>query len=268
MKKISALLAFVALAFTELVFANAVATTVTGNVTVQTGTAAARPLRLGDQVRQGDTVSTGAGSAVVLKFDDGQVAALTANSRMSVSTYRYDAQARSGNVLLSLIDGGMRAVTGLIGRNSPQNVSYRAATATIGIRGTDVTIAVAGNDVVVKVTEGTISFTYMGKTVEVPNGQGVRARPDGTFTQADAKTIAQGAPAAIVTAFGNVDALATAIAQANTGPRSGQQGQQGQPGQEGQVPGQQGQSGTGNTPGTGTGSGGGAGGGTGSPSKP
>jgi hypothetical protein len=265
MKKITALLAFVALAFTELVFANAVATTVTGNVTVQTGSAAARPLRLGDQVRQGDTVSTGANSAVVLKFDDGQVAALTANSRMAVSTYQYNAQSRTGNVLLSLIDGGMRAVTGLIGRNSPQNVSYRAATATIGIRGTDVTIATSGGDVVIKVTEGSISFTFQGKTVTVPAGEGVRARSDGTFSQGAAQAIAQGAPAAIVQAFGNVDALASAIQQANTGPRSGQQGQ---PGQEGQVPGQQGQSGTGNTPGTGTGSGGGAGGGTGSPSKP
>src|SRR5688572_30184983 len=128
MKKISALLAFMALAFTELVFANAVATTVTGNVSVQTGTASARPLRLGDEVRQGDTVSTGAGSAVVLKFDDGQIAALTANSRMAISRYQYNTQARTGNVLLSLIDGGMRTITGLIGRNSPQNVSYRAAT--------------------------------------------------------------------------------------------------------------------------------------------
>jgi hypothetical protein len=258
MKKISALLAFMALAFTELVFANAVATTVTGNVTVNTGTASARPLRLGDQVRQGDTVSTGAASAVVLKFDDGQVAALTANSRMTISTYQYNPQSRTGSVLLSLIDGGMRAVTGLIGRNSPQNVSYRAATATIGIRGTDVVIATSGGDVVIKVTEGSISFTFQGKTVEVPAGQGVRARADGTFSQGAASAIAQGAPAAIVTAVGGVDALAAQIAAAQPGqPRSGQPGQPGQPSPGDPPPGQ---TGTGSSPSTGAGSGSGGGG--------
>lgn len=254
MKKMSALLAFLALALTELVFANAVVTTLTGNVSVSTGAAAARPLRLGDQVRQGDTVSTGAGSSVVLKFDDGQVAALTANSRMTVSTYQYNASARTGNVLLSLVEGGMRAVTGLIGRNSPTNVSYRAATATIGIRGTDVTIATAGGNVVVTVTEGAISFSFAGKTISIPAGQGVNARTDGTFQTGAAAQIVSQAPPAIIQAIGGVEALNSAIQQAAAGqPRSGQPGQtEGQPGP---------QSGTGSTPGTGTGSGG-AGGGT------
>lgn len=258
MNKISALLAFVALAFTELVFANAVVTTLNGTVSVQTGAAASRPLRLGDQVRQGDTVSTGSGSSVVLKFDDGQVAALTANSRMTVSTYQYNAQARTGNVLLSLVEGGMRAVTGLIGRSRPENVSYRAATATIGIRGTDVTIATAGGNVVVTVTEGAISFTFGGKTISIPAGQGVNARTDGTFQTGAAAQIVQQAPPAIVQAIGGVEALNNAIQQAAAGqPRSGQQGQtEGQQGQQSQP-----QSGTGSTPGTGTGSGG-AGGGT------
>ena len=139
MKRIAVLLAFVAFAFTEMVFASAVATAITGNTSVQTGTAPTRPLRTGDRVNQGDTVITGAASSAVLKFDDGQVAALTANSRMTITTYSYQPQAQRGNVLLSLVNGGMRFITGLIGKNTPQNVGLRAATATIGIRGTDIT---------------------------------------------------------------------------------------------------------------------------------
>src|SRR5689334_20644187 len=183
MKKIAVLLALFALAFTELVFASAVVTSVTGSAQVQVGTSPARPLREGDRVNQGDTVSTGAASSIVLRFDDGQVTALTANSRMTVTNYQYNPQSGSGSMLLSLIDGGMRAITGLIGKNSPDKVAYRAATATIGIRGTDVTIVTAAGNVVVSVTDGAIAFTFNGQTVTIPAGQAVHARPDGTFSR-------------------------------------------------------------------------------------
>jgi hypothetical protein len=257
MKKLSALLGFVVLALTELVFANAVATNVTGNVTVQTGSAAGRQVRLGDEVRQGDTVVTGAGSSLVLKFDDGLVAALTANSRMTITNYQYNPQARTGNILLSLVNGGMRAVTGLIGRNSPQNVSYRAASATIGIRGTDVIIGTDGGNVVVKVVEGAISFTFQGKTINVPAGQGVNANANGTFNTGAADAIAKQAPQSVLDAVGGVEKLSALISQAQPGqPRSGTDSQL--------------QSGTSviSTPSTGTTTGSGSGGGTGSPSRP
>ena len=139
MKKLSLLLALMALLFTDLAAAaGAVVSSLTGTVQAQTGSAAPRVLRQGDQVVQGDTVSTGPRSSVVLKFDDGQIAALTADSRMQVTAYTYNPQAQSGNVLLSLVVGGMRAITGLIGHNNTQNVGYRAATATIGIRGSNI----------------------------------------------------------------------------------------------------------------------------------
>lgn len=226
MRKISVLLALMALFFADLALAaSAVATSVTGNVQVKAGTAAARPIRQGDEVNQGDTVSTGPGSSVVLKFDDGQIAALTANSRMTITAYQYNPQAGTGNVLLSLIDGGMRAITGLIGRRSPNQVAYRAATATIGIRGTDVTIATAGGDVVVTVTEGAISFTFAGQTITVPAGQGVNAKTDGTFQQAAAAQILAQIPPALAAAIGGLQGLTNAINQAAPGtPRTGDTG--------------------------------------------
>ncbi len=191
MKMISVVFGLAALLLAELVFANAVATSVSGTVQVATGTAAPRAVRQGDIVRQGDTITTGGGSSVVLRFDDGQVAALTANSRLAITTYSYNAQAQTGNVLLSLFDGGMRAITGLIGRRQPQQVAYRAATATIGIRGTDVTLVTIAGNVVVTVTEGEISFTFAGQTITIPAGQGVNARTDGTFQRGAASQIAQ-----------------------------------------------------------------------------
>ena len=192
MRKIGVMFfAIAAILANGLAFAAAVVTSVTGTAQAVSGTSAARTLRPGDQVVQGDAVSTGAASSVVLRFEDGHVAALSANSRLLVSTYNYNTVApERSNVLLSLVSGGMRAITGLIGRRTPQQVAYRAANATIGIRGTDVTLVTDGGNVVVSVTAGQISFAFGGQTINVPAGQGVNATKDGKFQQVAAEAIA------------------------------------------------------------------------------
>jgi hypothetical protein len=217
MNKASALIAVIALFFAGLVWANtAVVTAASGTASVQTGNGPARTLRVGDQVRQGDTLFTARASSVVLKFDDGQIAALTANSRMTITAYRYEPSSGSGSVLLSLVTGGMRAITGLIGRRSPENVAYRAATATIGIRGTDVTIATDGGNVVVTVTEGAVSFTFNGRTIEIQAGEGVNARLDGTFQRGAADEILARISPELASAIGGIRGLDNAIRDAAT----------------------------------------------------
>jgi hypothetical protein len=168
-KKLSVLFAFVALLFAQFALAQGfgVVTNLVGMANVQTGRDTPRALRMGDEVRQGDTISTGANSSVVLKFDDGEVAALTQNSRMTITAYQYEHTSGNGNILLSLVTGGMRAITGLLGHAHPDRVAYRAATATIGIRGTDVSWATDGQDVVVAVNSGTITLTVAGQKVEI-----------------------------------------------------------------------------------------------------
>lgn len=119
------------------------------------GAGAPRTLKQGDTVNQGETVSTGANSSIVLTFQDGQVVALTANSRLAVNTYSYNKEKPAeSNVLLNLAQGGMRAITGLIGKARPTAVAYRAGNATIGIRGTDLEVGVGGDDLYVIAKEG------------------------------------------------------------------------------------------------------------------
>ena len=207
---------------TGLVFANATAFSVSGNVSAQTGTAAPRVVRQGDTVRTGDTVSTGPGSSAVLRFEDGEIAALSANSRMYIQAFEYNPQAKTGNIVLNLLRGGMRAVTGLIGRTQPTRVTYKAGNYTIGIRGTDVEIATDGGNVVVTVTEGLISFTFGTQTITVPAGDGVNARTDGTFQQAAIATIIQqlqatAAGQALLNSLGGIPALTGAVGQAAAG---------------------------------------------------
>ena len=157
----------------------------TGTATATAATAAgapaavARSLRKGDTVNQSDSITTGEASTLVLRFQDGQIAALSARSTLAITTYAYNAAepARS-NVLLSLVNGGMRAITGLIGQARPQAVAYRAGNATIGIRGTDVTMAIlpganaGATTIAVTVNAGRIAFTLNGVTLIIPVGSG------------------------------------------------------------------------------------------------
>jgi hypothetical protein len=230
-KTLSILLALMALAFTQLADASAFVTSVAGTARVQSGQAAPRLLRQGDEVVQGDTISTGPNSSVVLKFDDGQVTALTSNSRMQVTAYEYDSQAKTGNMLLSLFVGGMRAITGLIGHAQPDKVKYRVATATIGIRGSEGIMATDGTNVVLTVLTGEFVFTFQGQTVSVPAGEGANATAAG-ISLATAQQIFESLPQDFRDAIQDAQSLQNAINAAQPGvPRQvipGQQGFQGQ----------------------------------------
>jgi len=140
----------------ELALAQAATvSSLTGTAQATPGAGAVRNLKQGDAVNQGDTVSTGAASSIVLTFDDGQIVALTANSRLAVNNYSYNkAEPAKSNILLNLAQGGMRAITGLIGKARPQAVAYRAGNATIGIRGTDLEVGADEDDLYVIARDG------------------------------------------------------------------------------------------------------------------
>lgn len=214
MRTIATLLALATLFVATLASAaGAVVTSLSGSVQVQAGAAGPRALRVGDEVAQGDTVFTGANSSVVMKFDDGQIAALTANSRMQVSAYSYDPPTQRGSILLSLVVGGMRAITGFIGHNQPNNVRFRAATATIGIRGSDGTIITDGVSVAVTVSEGAFTFTLGTETIVIPAGRGAIGA-NGIITPGTATEIFNRLPANFQSAIGGLEGLTNAINQA------------------------------------------------------
>jgi hypothetical protein len=134
---------------------------------------APRDLRQGDSINQGETVATKAMTTAVIRFEDGQVVALTQNSRFAITNYTYNKmEPAKSNVLFTLLDGGMRAVTGLIGKAKPDNVTYKAANATIGIRGTDVVFAINGNDLVISVVDGKVKFSMGNQSVDIGKQEG------------------------------------------------------------------------------------------------
>ncbi|WP_179958163.1 FecR family protein [Chitinimonas arctica] len=117
-----------------------------GTVTQLAGVLTARKLDggvkiLGMQslVDSGDTLATGVNTYARLKFSDGGELTLRPNTQLRIDDYKFDqAKPQEDNAFFRLVKGGLRAVTGLVGKRSGVD-SYRMATptATIGIRGTN-----------------------------------------------------------------------------------------------------------------------------------
>lgn len=135
-----------------------------------------RKLAIGSTLESGDVVSIGKGAAT-LKFEDGQIVALQENARFSIVSYNYNkARVADSNVVLSLITGGMRFITGVIGGTRREAISLQAGTATIGIRGTDIVMLLdSAGQVLATVQDGVVNFTNQGVTAALNAGQGTIA---------------------------------------------------------------------------------------------
>lgn len=136
-----------------------------GDITATDGQGKKRLVVDGAAVYPGDTVQTGPGAKVVLAFRDESRLTLGANTQFKVESFVYDQKAPSeGRFLVTLLQGSMRALTGLIGKANNRNVGFTTATATIGIRGT-------GLDMDCSTAAACSFFTWLG-TIEVkPNGE-------------------------------------------------------------------------------------------------
>jgi hypothetical protein len=95
-----------------------------------------RVLHRGSLIQQGDKLSTGNNSSSQLRMVDNALIAIRPDSQINFDNYQYSPDTNSGISLLSLLKGGFRTITGLIGQNHKNNYSVKTSVATIGIRGT------------------------------------------------------------------------------------------------------------------------------------
>jgi hypothetical protein len=96
-----------------------------------------RLLGVKSPVAEGETLATEQNTYARLKFEDDAEIVLRPSTQLKIDSYQYrNAQPEKDNALLSLLKGGLRSVTGLLGRRSRDRVKFSTATATIGIRGT------------------------------------------------------------------------------------------------------------------------------------
>lgn len=105
-----------------------------------------QPLQVGSLVESGDTLAVGDKSTLQVRFTDESVVALRANSQFKIENYKFDNNAENDRSLMGLLKGGMRTITGLIGKANNKNYAVQTATATIGIRGTHFSVVSCNND--------------------------------------------------------------------------------------------------------------------------
>lgn len=114
-----------------------VVTHLSGTLSVKRADGSSKLLSIKSEVLEGDTLSTAPETYARVKFNDGGEVVLRPGTDLKVESYAFNqAQPASDNVVLSMFKGGLRAVTGLVGRRNKEKVSFNTETATIGIRGT------------------------------------------------------------------------------------------------------------------------------------
>jgi len=122
-------------------------THLSGTLTVRRSDGSTRFLSVKSGITEGDTLVTARGTYARMKFADGAETVLRPESTMKVDAYKFDdKRPDNDNILMSLVKGGMRSVTGLIGRRNREKVMVTAPSATIGIRGTHFGMLVCQND--------------------------------------------------------------------------------------------------------------------------
>jgi hypothetical protein len=95
------------------------------------------PLQATSPIEAGDRVRTGSASNTQIRLTDESIVALRPETDFAFTDYRYTGRDDgSERAFFRLLKGGLRTITGLVGRRNHQNYRLETATATIGIRGT------------------------------------------------------------------------------------------------------------------------------------
>lgn len=100
-------------------------------------TASRRAAASGDGVQVSDRLTTGKTGAATITLKDGTVLTMGPDTTMDLSQFAFDSTTQKGNLLLDLLQGSVRVVTGLLGKVNPELFKVKTPTSVVGVRGTD-----------------------------------------------------------------------------------------------------------------------------------
>jgi hypothetical protein len=153
-----------------------------GNVTAVGADGRSRALGRGSEIEVGETIATQQGRAQ-LRFSDGAYMSLQPQTEFKVEEFKFSGKPDgSENIVMNLLKGGMRTITGLIGRTNRNAYRLKTDVATIGIRGTEYSVKYT-NSIEVFVSDGAISVENQSGTFVVPGGSGVMVSNQNTAPQ-------------------------------------------------------------------------------------
>lgn len=131
-------------------------------------------------VESGDLLVTEKDTYARVKFTDNSEITLKPNTQIRIDAFLFDqAKPEADSAIFNLIKGGLRALTGLVGKRGNQDsYSLKAPAATIGIRGTDYNASWCQSDcgtlptgLYVQVSDGQVVVSNSGGSQNFGAGQ-------------------------------------------------------------------------------------------------
>ncbi|PTQ88305.1 FecR family protein [Agitococcus lubricus] len=150
---------------------------IAGEVTATGTDSKQRPLYKGDLVKAGDKIETTAKGRIQIRMTDGGFISLRPNSVFVIEKYSFSKDTpEQGAVFFKFLQGGVRAISGVIGKVNKNNYQFNTPVATIGIRGTDYSTTLNNDVLKVTVSQGQIKLSTDIGSVDVNEGQSYEAR--------------------------------------------------------------------------------------------
>ena len=114
-------------------------------------------IRIGDFVKEGDTIRTESSGHVHIKFIDDAILSVRPRSELQVLAYRFDAtNPENSLVKLNLVEGTTRTVSGEAAKNAKERFRLNTPIAAIGVRGTDFVVSTTSDSLKALVNDGAI----------------------------------------------------------------------------------------------------------------
>jgi hypothetical protein len=106
-----------------------------------------RTLARGDGVEEEERIITGDKSFAVLQFVDGAKVTVRPNSVLEIKEYVYNGGDENA-ATLSLVQGGLRVITGAMAKAEPESFKVETPVALMGVRGTEFSIVLCDDGTV------------------------------------------------------------------------------------------------------------------------
>ena len=132
-----------------------------------------------------DLLKTGDTGRLQIRFTDGARLSLKPGTEFKIAEYQFDEEnPEDGKAVYRLLKGGMRTLSGQIGKVDKEDYKLDAVVATIGIRGTDFTIDKQGDVVSGSVNNGAINVANQRGESDIAKGFSFRLMgADGTINK-------------------------------------------------------------------------------------
>jgi hypothetical protein len=165
----------------------AAACALTGEITHLSGALVAhrpdgsRILSIKSEVREGDTLITAENTYARIKWGDGTDVVMRPSSQLKIDLARYEeGKPQEDGFALSLLKGGLRAITGVLAKRNPARFRVATPTATVGIRGTHFGVLECNDDCAgIQAVGGGVPSN--GLHVDVSDGAIVVTNPAGSL---------------------------------------------------------------------------------------